>query len=115
MHDLQSLRCNCDVNVLPSRLPKDNNGHTPCMLLMVPVSDLCTMHATLAWEVSDAAVARALVIARSRTCCCWSLEAVWVPPAADVDAGRGQGHDRAGQLHPVSQVRVTCRKAHGNT
>jgi hypothetical protein len=62
----------------------------------------------------DAALGCSAGANRARTCGCWSLEAVWVSPAADVDAGRGQGHHRAGQLHPVSQVGVACRKAHGN-
>lgn len=43
------------------------------------------------------------------TCCCGSLEAEGVPPAADVEAGRRQGHDWAGQLHPVGQVGVVCK------
>lgn len=45
---------------------------------------------------------------RPPTCRRWPLHTEGVPPAADVETGRGQGHDGRWQLHPVGQIWVVC-------
>lgn len=49
------------------------------------------------------------------TCCCWPLHAEGVPPAGDVEPRWRGGDHRVGQLHPVGQVGIICRREGGRS